>query len=123
MKKPFSLIDRIKSFGPAFNGLRLLFIYEHNARIHLLASVVAVSLGIWLDINGLEWLAISIVIALVFLSELFNTSIEKLADKVEPNWDKLIGEIKDYASAAVLIASILAIVVGGIIFIPKILSI
>ena len=119
MKKPFSILERIKSFGPAFKGLKLLFVHEHNAWVHLLATVVVISLGIGFNINISEWIALSIVIGLVFLSELFNTAIERLADKVEPNWDQLIGEVKDYASAAVLIASILAVIVGGIIFLPK----
>ena len=123
MSKPFSLKDRINSFYYAFRGLGNLLKNEHNSRIHLSTAIFAIILGFYCSISTLEWACISIVIGLVFLTELLNTSIERLADKVEPNWNKTIGEVKDYASAAVLIASVVAVLVGGIIFIPKLISI
>ena len=121
MKKKFSIKDRAYSFTHAFRGLGKLLKEEHNSRIHVAAAVIATIMGLLLKINTFEWLAVAI--ALVLLCELFNTAIERLADKVEPNWDKTIGEVKDYASAGVLIASILAVIVGGIIFTPKLIAI
>ncbi len=123
MKKKFSIKDRAYSFTHAFRGLGKLLKEEHNSRIHVAAAVIATIMGLLLKINTFEWLAVAIAIALVLLCELFNTAIERLADKVEPNWDKTIGEVKDYASAGVLIASILAVLVGGIIFTPKLIAI
>ncbi len=123
MKKKFSIKDRAYSFSHAFRGLGKLIKEEHNSRVHLVAAAIASVTGLLLKINTFEWLAVAIAIALVLLCELFNTAIERLADKVEPNWDKTIGEVKDYASAGVLIASILALLVGGIVFIPKIITI
>lgn len=120
MTKKFSLIDRVKSFTPAFKGLVKLFKNEHNSWVHLLATVVVLFLGFYLNLNRTEWIILVLVVGLVFICELFNTAIERLADKVEPDFNKLIGDVKDYASAAVLIASIVAVIIGSIIFLPKV---
>ena len=117
--KPFSIKDRLNSFTFAFKGLWQLLRHEHNSRIHLLAVLIVTIAGFYYRISQQEWIAITIVCGLVILCELFNTAIERLSDKVEPEWDKVIGEVKDYASAAVLIASIISVIVGCIIFIPK----
>jgi len=118
--KPFSIKSRVQSFVPAFNGVLLLFKSEHNAWVHLLLMVASIITGILLQINSTDWLFLTLAITMVFMSELINTAIEKLADKVEPNFNPTIGAIKDYASAAVLMASIFAIVVGSIVFGTKI---
>ena len=116
----FSIKQRLQSFQHAFRGLINLFKYEHNSRIHLVASIIAIIAGVLLKITSAEWLIIILVIGLVFITELINTAIERLADKVQPEFDPNIKQVKDYAAAAVLVASIVAVVAGGIIFIPKI---
>lgn len=118
----FSVKNRIKSFSHALNGIIALLKKEHNARIHLVAAISATILGFVLKINTTEWISIVIVIGLVILTELFNTAIERLADLVDPNRNELIGQIKDYSAGAVLIAAIVSLIVGGLIFIPKILN-
>jgi diacylglycerol kinase len=118
-QQKFSLKARFGSFRFALNGIVSLLKYEHNSRIHLLAAVVAVFTGIFLKIDHYEWSLLAIVIGLVFLTELLNSSLESLADIIDPEWNDLIMKAKDYSAAAVLISSIIAIVVGGLIFIPK----
>jgi len=122
MKKPtpFSAKERLQSFIPAFNGIKLLFQNEHNAWVHLFFMTAVSIAGIIVQLTATEWLFLAIV--LVFLSELFNTAIERLSDRVEPNFDSTIGAIKDYASAAVLVASIFAITIGMVVFGPKIVA-
>lgn len=120
--KPFSLKDRLHSFTHAFRGLWQLLKNEHNSRIHLTAAALVTVMGFYFSISPLEWVAIVLVCGLVILSELFNTAIECLSDKVEPEWDKTIGAVKDYASAAVLVASFVAVIIGAIIFFPKLAS-
>ncbi|WP_316829741.1 diacylglycerol kinase family protein [Pedobacter aquatilis] len=115
----FSVRARIKSFKYAFNGLILFFKSEHNARIHLLAAVFAIALSIYLKLSYLEWIAILVVISVVFIAELLNSSIEKLADIVSPEIHPKIKIIKDLAAGAVLVAAFLAIAVAGFIFLPK----
>ena len=118
----FSIKSRLSSFKFAFQGLLSLVKNEHNARIHLLAAILAIVLGIVMKISVTEWALLTIVIGLVFISELFNTAIEKLADFVHPEWNDQIKKVKDYAAAAVFISAIIALVAGGLIFIPRILA-
>jgi diacylglycerol kinase (ATP) len=120
--KKFSLKSRLKSLRFAFAGLWSLLKNEHNARIHLVAAILALTLGIILKINPFEWSLLIIVIGLVFLTELLNTAIENLADDVEPEWNEKIRNTKDYAAAAVLISAIISIIAGGLIFIPRLLD-
>ena len=122
LAKEFSFKARLHSFKYAFRGVFLLFRYEHNAWIHLIAIVCAVTAGIILSLTSLEWVAILFAIRSVLAAEDINTAIEKLADFVSPAHQVLIGKAKDLAAAAaVLILSICAFIIGGIIFIPKII--
>jgi diacylglycerol kinase len=118
----FSLKSRLYSFKFAFNGLWSLLKNEHNSRIHFLAAVVAITLGIIFNIDHYEWSLLIIVIGIVFLTELLNTALETLADFVNPECNEQIKKVKDYAAAAVLISAIISVAVGGLIFIPKILN-
>jgi len=118
----FSIKSRLSSFKFAFQGLLSLVKNEHNARIHLFATILAIVLGIVMKISVTEWALLTIVIGLVFISELFNTAIEKLADFVHPEWNDQIKKVKDYAAAAVFISAVIALVAGGLIFIPRILA-
>ena len=115
----FSLKSRFGSFKFAFNGLGSIVKNEHNFRIHLFASIIAIAFGIVLKINYLEWSLIIIVIGVVFLTELLNSSLETLADLIEPEWNDNIRKAKDYGASAVLISAIISAVVGALIFIPK----
>jgi diacylglycerol kinase len=118
----FSLKSRFGSFKFAFHGLWSLLKNEHNSRIHLPAAIGAIALGIILKINLLEWGFLIIVIGMVFITELINSSLETLADLIDPEWNESIRKAKDYAAAAVLISAIISVVAGGLIFIPKILN-
>ena len=110
------------SFKFAFRGLWLLLRNEHNSRIHLFAAVIAIAMGFFLKINLFEWSVLVIVTGIVFISELFNTSLETISDIVDSEWNEKIRNAKDYAAAAVLVAAIISLVAGGIIFIPKLLN-
>ena len=124
MKKSekFSLQKTLRSFVFAFSGIKNLINAEQNARIHTLAMFIAIVLGVVLNIERMEWVAIVIVIGLVFLAELFNTAIERLCDEVDPEWNAGIKRVKDYSAAAVLLSAIISLIVGGIIFIPVIVE-
>ena len=120
--KKFSLKSRFGSFKLAFDGLLFLLKNEHNSRIHLLAAIAVIILGIIVKLNQIEWALMTIVIGLVFLAELLNSAIETLADLINPEWNELIKRAKDYSAAAVLISAIMAMIAGGLIFIPKLLA-
>ena len=116
----FSLKQRIKSFTHAFNGLRIVFSEEHNAKIHLFAAVIAVILGFILGITSMEWVVIVFAITLVISMEIINSSIENIADFISPERNEMIKKIKDLSAAAVLVSAMGALIVGLIIFLPKI---
>jgi diacylglycerol kinase (ATP) len=115
----FSIKSRFGSFRFAFNGIWSLLKYEHNSRIHLIAAIISLVMGIIFKLNLSEWSLLIMIIGLVFITELINSSIESLADRINPEWNEQIRNAKDYAAAAVLVAAVIAIAVGCLIFIPK----
>jgi diacylglycerol kinase (ATP) len=117
----FSITKRLKSFKYAFEGFRYLLAKEHNSRVHLFFTVLVVILGFVLTISLLEWIAILFAIALVIITEILNTAIEKLADFISPEKHIKIKIIKDLAAAAVFTSAIISVVIGLIIFIPKLI--
>ncbi len=121
MKEKFSFSKRIKSFGFAFDGLQTLFKEEHNSRIHLIGAIGVITFSFIFQIALIEWIAIIFVIGLVFITEIINTSIENIADFISPEKHDSIKKIKDLAAAAVLLSALTAIIVGLIIFIPRLL--
>lgn len=119
--KKFHITDRIKSFGYAFEGIKLFFETQHNAWIHCIAAIGAIVIGFFLKISSTEWCWLIESIALVFVTEMLNTAIEFLCDFVSPQIHPQIKKIKDISAAAVLIASIAAVFIGLLIFLPKLL--
>jgi diacylglycerol kinase len=117
--KKFTAANRIQSFSYAFQGLRTFFQTQHNAWIHLFTSIVVVASGFYFGLNENEWLWIAVAIVMVFITEMLNTSIEFLSDFISPEIHPLIKKVKDVSAAAVLIASIGAIIIGLIVFVPK----
>lgn len=118
-KKQFRWADRGKSFGYAFRGLFRFIQSEHNARLHLAATVAVVIAGCWFRINYLEWLAVITVTGFVWFAEAVNTVLEKLLDWLHPEQHPVVGQLKDLAAGAVLIAALTAAITGGIIFLPR----
>ena len=119
----FSLGARLRSFGHAFRGIASLLRSEHNAWIHALAMVSVVLLAFAFRIDRGEWLALSLAIALVWTAEALNTSIETLSDVVSPEYDPRIKRVKDVAAGGVLCSAIGALVVGLVIFAPRLWSV
>jgi len=121
MNGPIDFLKAARSFRFAGVGIYNLFRYENNARIHLMACLLVIAAAVFFDISAIEWMVIIVQIALVWAAEAFNTSLEKLADLVSPDYHPIIKIVKDTAAAAVLILAISAVIVGAIIFIPKFL--
>lgn len=109
----------IKSFGYAFSGAGYAFGTQLNFKIHCIALLCVLALGWYLNISAQEWLWIVGVSGMVIVAELFNTAIEVLVDLVSPNYHEKAKIVKDVAAAAVLIAAFVAVIVGLIIFFPK----
>jgi len=119
-QQKFSITKRIQSFKYAFNGLKIVIKEEHNARIHLLAMIIVLIAGYIFKIQTNEWIAIILSIGFVFSMELINSAIENMADFISARKNESIKKIKDLSAAGVLIAALTALIIGLLIFIPKI---
>lgn len=111
----------IRSFGYAFQGI-VLGLEDRNLKIQMFCAVVAVLLGTYLQLSMLEWGAVIFSIGLVLSVELINTAIEQLINALTTKYPELYpvtGAPKDLAAGASLIASIAALAVGVMIFVPK----
>jgi diacylglycerol kinase len=118
----FSIHNRIKSFGFAFNGLKILVQEEHNATIHLIATLCVVIAGFFFQISTMEWIAVVFAIGLVITFEIINSVIENIADFISPEKNEMIMKIKDLSAAGVLVSAITSLIIGLIVFFPKIIN-
>ncbi|TWR30361.1 diacylglycerol kinase family protein [Mucilaginibacter pallidiroseus] len=112
----------VRSFGFAIKGLRYALATQQNFRIHCVAAVLAIGLGLALHVSNNDWQWIALCIMLVLLTELINTGIEALVDLVSPGYNELAGRVKDVCAAAVLLTAIFSLVTGLVIFVPKFIS-
>ena len=87
----------------------------------MIAAAGVIVLGFIFNLKPVEWCLIALSIGIVFITELINSSIEAVSDAVSPEWNEKIMKAKDYAAAGVLIAAIISVVAGAIIFIPRLL--
>lgn len=111
-----------KSFGYAVDGLKYAFKYEQNIIVHTLATIIVIILGIVLQISFIEWLIVFLIIGLVIATELINTSIEAVVDLITKEREPLAKIAKDTAAAAVMVFALIAIILGLMIFVPKIIN-
>lgn len=113
------LIAFIYSFFYAFRGIWVLLRTQRNARVHLLAVLVVLVGGLWLDLAQGEWLAVAIICTLVLALEAVNTAVEAVVDLASPEYHLLAQHAKDVAAGAVLMAALGAIVVAALIVVPR----
>ena len=120
--KGISFKRLIKSFGYAFNGIRRMIVQEQNAKIHLLAILIVAITGFYFHLSATEWMVIVVVSGGVLTAEAINTSIETLSNTISPTYNQKIKQVKDFAAGAVLVATLTSIIVGLIVFLPKLLA-
>ena len=113
---------RLLSFGHAFRGGRTLVATQPNARVHAAATVAVTAMAIVLGLDRLEWVALALAMALVWLAEALNTAVEFLADEVTLERRERIGQAKDVAAFGVLSAAVGAATVGLLVFAPRLLE-
>jgi diacylglycerol kinase len=112
------LKKRLRSFGYAFAGIISFVRSEPHALLHFIATIIVVVAGCYFHVSGMQWIALLSVIGLVWIAEMFNTVLEKVMDHLAPDYHPRVKWIKDVAAGAVLVAAIIALIVGLIIFIP-----
>ncbi len=119
VKKESFIINRIKSVGYAFKGAILLLKTEASIKIQLFIAILVTAAGFFFNISSNEWIVQFLAIGVIMSVEGLNTAIEEIANFVHPEHHSKIGLIKDIAAGAVFIASVFAVIIGSIIYIPK----
>ena len=112
-----------ESFLGSLHGLRIALATERNAKLIFFFGIIVISLGIILKVSLFEFMIIVLVTSSVLICEVFNTLVENILDMIQPETDPKIKILKDISSAAVLLSSLAAAVIGCIIFLPKITAI
>jgi undecaprenol kinase len=118
--RKFKTINVLYSFRHAVSGFSKALKEERNMKIHLFFTVAVVFLGFVLEVTKIEWIFLLLLIGGVISLELINSSIENLVDLVTEEFHPLAKKAKDMAAAAVFFLSIVSVIIGLIIFIPKI---
>lgn len=108
-----------RSLAIARDGVVHTFRSQRNARIQFVIGLLAIGLGLWLGIDRLEWALLVVLISLVFVLEALNTAVEALVDLVTDRYHPLARIAKDAAAGAVLLAVVGSVVVGLLIFLPR----
>lgn len=110
-----------KRFIYAFHGLLIILKEEASFRFQAAVFVLVLALSIWLGLSALEWIAVIIVSGSVLVLECLNSALERMIDAIEPRLHGTVAMIKDILAGAVLIMSLVSVVVGLIIFVPKLI--
>ena len=111
-----------KSFVYAFDGIKTALKNEPNLRIHIFIAILTLTLGALIKITLLEWVFLAFTIFYVITLELLNTVLEQIVNLVSPEVQPAAKIAKDVSAACVLLAAFLSVIVGIIIFLPKIIA-
>jgi len=111
--------QRRSPFIHAIRGFIETYRSERNFKIHLACAALTIALGIWVRLSISDWRWIAFCITLVFALELLNTAIEAVVDLLSPAYHPLAKKAKDAAAGAVLIGALFALIIGALIFLPK----
>ena len=106
----------------AVQGVKQFFYHGRNGKIQTVLGVTAIALGFTVSLSSFQWLLVLFCIGLVISLEMVNSAIEKYCDLVTTDFHPGIKVIKDVAAGAVLVASLMSLVIGLIIFIPALVK-
>ncbi len=110
------------SFKNAFRGLGVAVTTQLNLKIHFVVATLVLATGLFLELNLTEWLIITLTIGMVIVAELINTAVEFGCNAITREHNEDIKHAKDISAGAVLFAATLSVIIGLLIFLPKILS-
>ena len=110
-----------RSVKNCIDGLKFVNINEDNFKREVFIGIITLILSYILKVNRIEFIIIVVMISLVLVTEIINTATERLVDLVSPGYNKIAGEVKDIMAFAVLLMCFFSLVVGMVIFIPKII--
>ena len=112
----------IDAFKNSIKGFKIVFKNERNIKIQSVFAILAIIAGFLLQISLIEFALILVAIFVVFISEFLNTAVENTVDMVTEEYNEKAKNAKDVAAAAVTLSAILSIIIGLIIFLPKIMN-
>ena len=118
----FSARGRIRSVSHALSGISVMLSGQHNAWIHLVATILVLAAGFFFDVSRIEWCILVLAIVSVWVAEALNTAVELLCDVASPDFHPLVKKSKDIAAGAVLLCAIGAVVIGLLVFGPYLLG-
>ncbi|GAA3787715.1 diacylglycerol kinase family protein [Corallibacter vietnamensis] len=118
-KKESFFINRLKSIGYAFKGALFLIKTESSIQVQVCIGLVMTGIGYVVGLSPTEWIAQTLTIGIIIAIEGLNTAIEEVANFIHPEHHPKIGLIKDLAAGAVFLFAIIAIIIGAIIYLPK----
>lgn len=121
-KKQKGIKKFVNSFSYPIKGLRYAYKNEQNLAVDVGIALLVVIFGFLFRINKYEWAILVLTIGLVISCELINTAIEAVVDLVTEEYHPLAKVAKDTSAAAVLVFAMVAVIVGLIIFVPKIIG-
>lgn len=121
-KKNYSIKRFFKSFTYAFSGIKTALKTEQNFLFDIIFGLLTIIIGFLLKLNGIEFTIILLAIGLVISLELINTAIEYTIDMAMPEIHPLAKASKDISAAAVFISSLIAFIIGLIIYLPKFIA-
>jgi diacylglycerol kinase (ATP) len=116
-----SFSGRIRSVGCALQGIRTMLCSQHNAWVHAAATIMVVVGGFIFHLSAAEWCWITLAMVSVWTAEALNTAFEYLTDVASPDFHPLAGKAKDVAAGAVLIAAVGAVIIGLLVFGPRLI--
>ena len=122
MNRPGRSISRLAAFKYAFSGWWYVLRTQRNAWIHAIATCTVVALGVLLNISLQAWATLLLAIGLVWTAEFVNTALEAVVDLASPEMHPLARVGKDVGAAAVLIATLVAVMIGILILGPPLLK-
>jgi len=120
-EQSLTFTGRLRSIWCAMNGIGIMLRSQQNAWIHAAVTAAACVAGLLLGLSAAEWCWIVSAIVAVWTAEALNTAFEFLTDVASPSFHPIAGKAKDVAAGAVLISAIGSLVIGTIVFGPRLL--
>lgn len=112
----------IHAFQYAVAGVIYAFKTERNFKIHSFAAILALLFAYFFSVTRIEWMLLILVIGMTMTLELINTALENVVNLITVEWHPLAKAAKDVAAGAVLVSSLMSVIIGLIIFIPRLIE-
>lgn len=111
-----------QAVASALRGIRHAARTQRHLRAHLIIAAALFLIAAWMGLSAVEFAVLAVTVGLVLAAELLNTSVEMLTDQLHPNAGSMPAAVKDVSAAAVLTTAVLAAAVGGLVFLPHLIS-